>query len=107
MVVLFRRAAAGVERTKNFVVDDDTFWLLLNLVDNRGHFFISGREVQFGESMGDGATAAVTSEDQLNVSTPHYFRSKRQIGVWILEQSVLMDAGFSGKYVRSTNRLHP
>ena len=57
--------------------------------------------------MGDGAAAAVTAEDQMNVSTAHHFRTKRQIGVWIFEQSVLMDASFGGKDVRSTDRLHP
>eukprot|EP00913_Durusdinium_trenchii_P035355 g33085.t1 len=78
----------------------------LDAVDHARDRFVGRFDSDLAKLMSDGTFAAVTAEHECDAVGTDPFGAVGEIGVGVLQQAILMNAGFAGENVAAADRLH-
>ena len=78
---------------------------MLDAVEQVRHGSLVTFQPEFSQAVDDGIAAAMATEHQFNALGPHAFRTEGEIGVRVLQESILMNAGLCREDRSPADRL--
>ena len=88
------RVGRGGELPDPVVIDQIAFGKRFDSIQHLLHPGLGRFDTELFESMCDGPLAAVPSDHELDAFSPNPFGTVGEVGVGMLEQSILVDSGF-------------